>query len=188
MYPAPDDLLTLGNKALLRLHKTAFLCSRDYPSAIEKPVYLWALEQRYEGTCVLSGFHSRLEQAVLRYLLQGQWHPVVYALGRGIQPSTRFEYEVPVAAGHLLFVTPFADDVHSITPDTAAIRNQLVAELADSFFIPYLTPGGNLNELLQHPAFGAKPIVTLDLPENYPLKALGAKIFRSALALSHNQQ
>ncbi|UYZ58008.1 hypothetical protein [Hymenobacter latericus] len=185
MITSAEQFLTLGNKALLRLPKTAFLCSRDYPSAIERQVYLWALEQRALATCVLSGFHSRLEQKVLRYLLQGLWQPVVYALARGIQPGTRFEYEMQVAAGRLLFITPFAEDVHTITPDTASIRNLLIADLADSFFIPYLTPGGNLNDLLQHEAFRRKPIVTLDLPENYPLKALGATVFRPMLALSN---
>ncbi|MCC3156529.1 hypothetical protein LJ737_04725 [Hymenobacter sp. 15J16-1T3B] len=180
-----DELYTLGNKALFKLPKTAFFCSRDYPPAIERLTFLWAMEQRYRGHCVLSGFHSRLEQAVLRYLLQGEWQPVIYALGRGIQPGTRFEYEADIAAGRLLFVTPFEPGVHVVTQDTADIRNLLIADLADQFFVPYLAPGGNLDRLLRTDAVGAKPILTLDLPENQPLLARGARLYRPGGVLGH---
>lgn len=181
----PDELYTLGNKALFRLPKTAFFCSRDYPATIERPTFLWAMEQRYRGNCILSGFHSRLEQAVLRYLLQGQWQPVIHALGRGIQPGTRFEYEADITRGRLLFVTPFEPEVHTVTQDTATIRNLLVADLADQFFIPYLAPGGNLDRLLRDDSMRTKPIVTLDLPENQPLLARGAQVFQPAGVLGH---
>jgi hypothetical protein len=99
MHTLPQELYTLGNKALFRLPKTGFFCSRDYPAAIERPTLLWAMQQRYEGCCIVSGFHARLEQAILRYFLRAEWQPLIYALGRGIQPNTRFEYETPVAAG-----------------------------------------------------------------------------------------
>ncbi|GAB3829796.1 DNA-binding protein [Hymenobacter jeollabukensis] len=179
------ELYTLGNKALFKLPKTAFFCSRDYPAAIERQTFLWAMEQRYRGHCILSGFHSRLEQAVLRYLLQGHWQPVIYALGRGIQPGTRFEYEADITAGRLLFVTPFEPGVQSVTQDTADIRNLLIADLADQFFIPYLSPGGNLERLLRIETIRAKPILTLDLPENQPLLALGAQLYRPGGVLGH---
>lgn len=175
-----DELYTLGNKALLKLPKTAFFCSRDYPAAIERPTFLWAMEQRYRGNCVLSGFHSRLEQAVLRYLLQGTWQPVIYVLGRGIQPGTRFEYEADVTSGRLLFVTPFEPQIHAVTQDTADIRNLLIADLADQFFVPYLAPGGNLDRLLRDEIVLNKSILTLDLPENQPLLARGAQLYRPA--------
>lgn len=181
----PDELYTLGNKALFRLPKTAFFCSRDYPATIERPTFLWAMEQRYRGNCVLSGFHSRLEQHVLRYLLQGSWQPVIYVLGRGIQPGTRFEYEADVASGRLLFVTPFEPQLHAVTQETADIRNLLIADLADQFFIPYLAPGGNLDRLLRDDIVRDKPILTLDLPANEPLLARGAQVYRPAGVLGH---
>jgi predicted Rossmann fold nucleotide-binding protein DprA/Smf involved in DNA uptake len=178
MHTNPKELYTLGNKALLRLPKTAFFCSRNYPPAIERLTFLWAMEQRYHGCCVVSGFHSKLEQNVLRYFLQGDWQPVIFALGRGLQPSTRFEYEVPVTAGRLLFVTPFEPAVQTVTPETADIRNLLVADLADHFFIPFLAPGGNLDRMLRREKHLSKPILTLDLPENRPLRELGACVFQ----------
>jgi hypothetical protein len=178
MNTAPDELRTLGNTALLQLPKTAFFCSRDYPPAIEQPTYVWALEQRYRGVCVISGFHSRLEQAVFRYLLQGNEQPIIYVLGRGIQASVRLEYGPEIEAGRLLFVTPFESDVRTITQETANIRNLLLADMADRFFIPYVAPDGNIDRLLQTPQARNKPVYTLNIPENSALLARGARPFR----------
>ncbi|MBC8083735.1 MAG: DNA-binding protein [Hymenobacter sp.] len=176
----PEELRTLGNLALLRQPKTAFFCSRHYPESIERPTYLWALEQRYAHNCVLSGFHSRLEQAVFRYLLQGSEQPIVYVLGRGIQPNLRFEYSTEIAAGRLLFLTPFESTVRSITAETAEIRNLLLADLADQFFVPFMTAGGNIDQLLAHPLAEGKPVFTLDLPMNLLLLRRGVCPYRPA--------
>lgn len=186
MSIAPEELRSLGNLFLLKLHKTAFFCSRQYPPHIERPTYLWALEQRYRRRCVLSGFHSRLEQTVFRYLLQGPKQPIIYVLGRGIQPSVRFEYSPEIDAERLLFLTPFEVSVKTITAETAEIRNLLIADLADEFFIPYLSPGGNLDKLLEHPTAKNKPIYTLDLPENQALLERGALPYRPTGVLGRN--
>ena len=177
MSIAPDELHTLGNIDLLRLIKTAFFCSRNYPPAIERATYLWVLEQRHQGHCLLSGFHSKLEQTIFRYLLARRY-PIVYALGRGIQQGLYLEYEPEIAAEHLLFVTPFEPKVTTISQETADIRNLLVLDLADNFFIPYMAPGGNLERLFQNKVAQGKPIVTLDLPENELLIRNGATIYR----------
>jgi len=176
----PEELRTLGNPALLQQPKTALFCSRQYPEAIEKPTYLWALEQRYARTCVLSGFHSKLEQAVFRYLLQGPDQPIIYALGRGIQPNLRFEYGTEIEANRLLFITLFESSVRSITAETAEIRNLMLADLADQFFVPYMTANGNIERLLAHPVAQGKPVYTLDLPVNRPLLQKGAHPYRPA--------
>jgi hypothetical protein len=62
---------TLGNTDLLNLQKVAFLCSRKCPAAVVLKSYDWAIEQRDNGVCVISGFHSRIEKDVLHYLLKG---------------------------------------------------------------------------------------------------------------------
>ena len=51
---------TSGNIELLKLHKTAFLCSRKIPAGIVLKCYDWAIVQRDAGKCVVGGFHSRL--------------------------------------------------------------------------------------------------------------------------------
>lgn len=178
MQIAAEELRTLGETALLHQCKTAFFCSREYPAVIEYLTYVWALEQRYEQHCIVSGFHSRLEQAVFRYLLQGPTQPIIYALGRGIQQNVRMEYGPEIAAGRLLFVSPFETNVRHITDETAEIRNLLIADLAEDFFIPYLRPGGNIDRLLKEPAAKGKTVYTLDLSVNRALLRRGAKPWR----------
>lgn len=174
MRIAPEELRSLGNLRLLQQRKTAFFCSREYPAEVERLACLWALEQRYLQRCVMSGFHSRLEQSIFRYLLQGSRQPIIYVLGRGLQTNVRLEYGPEIAAGSLLFLSPFEATVRTITAETADIRNLLIADLADEFFIPYLQPGGNLDALLAHPIAKGKPVYTLNIPQNRPLLKRGA--------------
>ena len=51
-----------GNKSLLQLPKTAFFCSRSIPAEEILRTYDWAREQRKQGTCIISGFHSIIEK------------------------------------------------------------------------------------------------------------------------------
>jgi predicted Rossmann fold nucleotide-binding protein DprA/Smf involved in DNA uptake len=186
MTIAPEELRLLGNAELLKLPKTAFFCSRTYPADIEHAANLWALDQRATGHCVLSGFHSQLEQSIFRYLLQGPEQPIVYVLARGIQPNVRSEYAREIKAGRLLFVTPFEPDVAASSQETADIRNLLIADLADQFFIPYLVAGGTLDQLLQSPSAQGKPVLTLDLPANQGLLARGAQLYHPGMFGPHS--
>lgn len=181
MNIAPEELYTLGNLALLQQPKTTFFCSREYPASIEEPTYQWAQAQRERKRCIFSAFHSQLEQKMLRYLLHEPEQPVIYALGRGIQPNLRLQYGPELKAGNLLVLTIFEPDVRTITSETAEIRNLLLADLSDEFFIPYLTPGGRIDQLLDQPAAQGKPIITLDIPENEPLLRRGAQVWRETV-------
>ena len=75
---------SLGNTELLKLHKTAFLCSREIPASVVLKCYDWVIEQRDQGNCIISGFHSRIEKDVFHYLLAGT-QPVIMALARGMK-------------------------------------------------------------------------------------------------------
>ncbi len=50
------ELTYLGNKKLLDLHKTAFLCSRTVISSAVLRSYDWAMQLNVEQTVVVSGF------------------------------------------------------------------------------------------------------------------------------------
>ncbi|WP_188556927.1 hypothetical protein [Hymenobacter glacieicola] len=144
------------------------------------------MEQRQLGYCVVSGFNSRLEQSVFRFLRQDLQQPIVYVLGRGIQPNLPFDYERDIQLGRLLFVSPFEPSVSTVTQEAADIRDLLLVELAERFFIPYVTPGGNLERLLQSEAARCKPIITLDLPQNEALLRCGAHIYQPPGLLTHS--
>ncbi|TGD81672.1 DNA-binding protein [Hymenobacter wooponensis] len=180
-----EELRLLGNKSLLELPRTAFFCSRNYPVSIERATYLWALEQRMHRRCVLSSFHSQLEQSVFRYLRQEPKQPILYALGRGIQPSLSMEYSREIELGHLLFLSRFDEEVKVVTPESANLRNLLMVDMADELFIPYVRTGGNLERLLTSAVARFKPLLTLDLPANRPLLQRGARIYRPQQLVGH---
>jgi hypothetical protein len=138
---------SLGNKDILNLPKTAFLCSRQIPASVVLKCYDWAIAQREAGNCVISGFHSPLEKDVLHYLLKGT-QPIIVALARGLKIRVESEFKKPLDQGRLLIITPFEASVKRVTKETAAIRNRMMIEIADKVVVGYASPGGQLEQLL----------------------------------------
>ncbi len=136
-----------GNKELLRLHKTAFLCSRKIPASAVLKCYDWAIDRRNMGECVISGFHSTIEKDVLHYLLKGQ-QPIIVALARGLKDKVDTNLRKAFDDGRLLIITPFTTEVKRVTQDTAKERNRLMIEMADVVTIGHLNENGSLRKLL----------------------------------------
>jgi hypothetical protein len=139
----------LGDVDLLKLPKTAFLCSRQVPASVVLKCYDWAIEQREKGNCVISGFHSQIEKDVLHYLLKGK-QPIILALARGLKEKLEPEFVKPLEQGRLLIITPFDKSVKRVSIQNAQTRNQLMTTLADQITIGYASPGGRLESALQH--------------------------------------
>ncbi len=137
----------LGNESLLRLKKTAFLCSRKVPASAVLKCYDWAIEQREAGNCVISGFHSQLEKDVLYYLFKGK-QPIIIALARGLKEKIEVELIKPLEEGRILIISPFDKSVKRVTEQTAEIRNRMMIELADNITVGYASKGGKLEALL----------------------------------------
>lgn len=138
-----------GNIDLIKLPKTAFLCSRKVPASVVLKCYDWAIEQREKKHCVISGFHSQLEKDVLHYLLKGK-QPIILVLARGLKEKIEPELLRPLEQGRLLILSPFSADVRRITAQTVALRHTYMIELADSVTIGYVHKGGQLEKLLSH--------------------------------------
>jgi len=137
---------TLGDTSILQQHKVAFLCSRKCPGTAIIKSFDWAIEQREKGVCVISGFHSGIEQDVLHYLLKGT-QPIILALARGIKKRLEPELKQAIDSDRLLIITPFAETVTRVTEETATQRNRLMMEVADEIVIAHASPGGNLERL-----------------------------------------
>jgi len=138
----------IGNIELLKLSKTAFLCSRQVPASVVLKCYDWAIEQREKSNCVISGFHSQIEKDVLHYLLKGK-QPIILALPRGLKEKLEPEFVKLLEQGRLLIITPFDKSVKRVSSQNAQTRNQLMINLADQITIGYASPGGLLEELLK---------------------------------------
>ena len=137
----------IGNVELLKLAKTAFLCSRKVPASVVLKCYDWAIAQREAGNCVISGFHSQLEKDVLHYLLKGR-QPIILVLARGLKKKVELEFEQPLNDGRMLIISPFESSVTRASEVTAAMRNKLMIELADELYIGHASVGGSLDKLL----------------------------------------
>ena len=61
------------------------------------------------------------------------------------------------------------------TSDTARIRNEFVAALADKVFVSYAVPGGKTELFCRKILAWGKPLLTFDSLENAPLFAVGAR-------------
>jgi len=140
----------IGNKDLLNLPKTAFLCSRKVPASIILKCYDWAIEQRDAGNCIISGFHSQIERDVFHYLGKGT-QPIIIAMARGIPDKLPLNLKKQVEDGRILIISPFAKNVTKVTIETASIRNRMMIEIADEIIVGYADPNGKLSQILNDP-------------------------------------
>ena len=137
-----------GNKVIVNLHKTAFLCSRKCPADIILKSLDWAKNKKDKGECVISCFHSRIEKDVFDILIKGT-QPLMLVLARGMKKRWPKEIKKAVEQERLLIVSPFDKTVTYITQETANKRNKIMADIADEVFLAYATKDGNLDELLK---------------------------------------
>ena len=121
----------LGNKELLNWRKIGFLASRKiaYPAIL--PTLDWAVEiSKRTDVAVVSGFHSRLEKDVLKFLLQGKCG-IIIVLARGMYRKLPKVYEEAMNENRLLIIALEKDTVTRVSERIAHKRNKYVEKLAD---------------------------------------------------------
>lgn len=144
---APVAVTIAGSPIALSGPMTAFFCSKETPGATILKAFDQAAAWRDDERCVISGFHSPLEQECLDILLRGK-QPLVMALARGLGVL-----RLPIAQrkalddGRLTIVSPFPATERRATTDLARQRNFLVAALADEVVFGFVASGGALSEL-----------------------------------------
>jgi len=108
------------------------------------------------GRVIVSGFHSPLEQQVLRSLLRRNGR-VVKVLARGMTDyRSQPEEREPLAAGRMLVITACAPETRRTTRDSALARNRLVLELATEIVAPHVAAGSPLAALLEKSALAGR--------------------------------
>ena len=141
------SLTGIGNPDLLDLPMTAFFASRQCPGTAIRAAMDWALQQARAKAVVVSGFHSPLEQSVLKVLIEGR-SPVVAVLARPVQGAKLpAEWVEPLAQGRLAVVSATTTAIR-LTGEIATARNHLVAHLATDIVVAHASPGGVLASLL----------------------------------------
>lgn len=136
----------LGNQVLLDVPLTAFFSSRQCPGVAIRAAMSWALDQAKQRQPVVSGFHSPLEQSVLKVLLQARC-PVVVVLARPVAGALLPpEWAEPLAQDRMAVVSAAARSGR-LTEELAAQRNERVAELASQIVVAHASPCGRLAAL-----------------------------------------
>ena len=121
----------------------------------------WALEQARQQQPVISGFHSPLEQSVLKVLLQAR-SPVVAVLARPVE-GARLDraWAEPLAQGRMAVVTA-ATRSSRLTADMAHQRNEWAAQLASQIVVAHASPGGRLAACCEAWGLQGRPVLRLD--------------------------
>jgi predicted Rossmann fold nucleotide-binding protein DprA/Smf involved in DNA uptake len=165
---------TLGEHAILRRLKLAFICSQKCPGNIILNAYDFAHLVRRSGRTIVSGFHAPIEKDCLPILLRGQ-DPIIIVQGHRLS-TTRLpaEWQKAIEAGRLLLVSPFTDKQKRVTTQLAEERNRFVADLADEILIAYAHPGGKTEKLAAELLKSPKRVYTFDSPANRRLVEWGA--------------
>ena len=156
----PAQLSAVGNLDLLGLPKTALFCSVNCPGSAILSTYDQAAQWRESGRCVISGFHSPVEEECLRILLRGT-QPIIICPARTLPKRVPAEWRQALAVGRLLVLSVFEVTENRKTKELAMRRNEFVAALADELWFAHITPGGQMEKLAQR----ARP--WHDLPERH---------------------
>ena len=149
---APAQLTAFGNLDLLALPKTALFCSARCPGAAILRAYDQAAHWRDTGRCIISGFHSPVEQECLRILLRGT-PPLILCPARSLPTRIPAEWQTPLADGRLLILSGFTAAEKRVTTELAIRRNVLVA---------HITPGGQSERLTHRLNVWSVPFSTME--------------------------
>ncbi|MCH9717713.1 MAG: DNA-binding protein [Gammaproteobacteria bacterium] len=135
-----------GDEAILKQQKTAFFCSQKYPAKAVLPSFDWAEQARDNGICVVSGFHSLVEQNIRDILLMGE-QPLIWVIARSSYQNPPEWAKKALESNRLLIISPISEKQQSNrTTDT---RNRLIVAIADHIVIGYAAPGGKIESALQ---------------------------------------
>ena len=144
---AKHSLTGTGSANLLDVPMTAFFASRQCPGTAIRAAIDWALQQARAKAVVVSGFHSPLEQSVLKVLIQAR-SPVVAVLARPVSGAKLPpEWVEPLNQGLMAVVSANLTTTR-LTSEVAMARNNLVAQLATTIVAAYASPSGGLASLM----------------------------------------
>lgn len=127
------QLTHIGNEALLKLPKTAFLAPSKIATLSVLRCYDWAQMMCLENHCVVSGFSSKLEKEVLHFLLKDT-QSIILVLGRKMYSKLPEELKFPLGQGRLLIIS-ITNEVRQ-SRQNAYRRNCYTAELAEEVVFP----------------------------------------------------
>ena len=118
-----------------------------------------------------------MEKECLSLLLRGE-QPIIWCLAKRLAP-TRLpkEYADALSKGRQLMLSPFGEKTKRADEQTARVRNEFVAALADRVFVAHAAPGGKTEKFCRKVIGWRKALLTFKDPSNIALLNLGALPF-----------
>lgn len=131
-----NGLRGIGNPALWSAEKLGVLCSRHAPHIGRIPV----------ADVYLGGWHSPKEKEMLDWLLEKK-RRIIACPAWGIESMRIPDAWLPALEANRMLIL----EMQNRDGDLAAAeqRNRFVADHADKLFVPYKTPGGMLEKMLE---------------------------------------
>lgn len=172
-----ESLFALGNLDVLEHKPLALFCSVRCPGNLILKTYDLARTLRDKGVTVISGFHSPMEKECLNLLLRGNQPVIICPARRLSNTHLPKKYAIPLQEERLLLLSPFEEKTKRVTVDTANVRNEFVAALAESVFVAYAAPGSKTEVFCKKIIDAGKSLLTFDAPENISLFEMGAMPF-----------
>ena len=143
-------IVGFGKTALLDKPLLGLIASRECPGNVLLETLERVPQWVKAGRVIVSGFHSPLEQQVLRSLLRRNGL-AIKVLARCFSASgyrLAKEEQDAFANGRLLIISAFGADTPRVTRVSAIKRNELVIALSTEVMTPFISKGSPLEELL----------------------------------------
>jgi predicted Rossmann fold nucleotide-binding protein DprA/Smf involved in DNA uptake len=142
-----------GETALLSEPLLGLIGSRECPGQVLLETLDHVPQWVKARSVIVSGFHSPLEQQVLRSVLRRKGR-VIKVLARGLKPDgdgPRLPPEETAALreGRLLLISPFGPAVTRTTRATSLQRNRFVLTLSENTLVPHVSSGSPMEGLLR---------------------------------------
>jgi predicted Rossmann fold nucleotide-binding protein DprA/Smf involved in DNA uptake len=136
-----------GNKEIMKMKKTGFLCSRTAPETMVEKAYEWAVEKSGAGECAVCGNYSHIERDVFEILLKGSGKIILVAAWE-LAGIMRPDIQKALDDGRLLIVSPFGINSPNKSHFSAEIRNKLIVFLSNDLYIAHTEKGGTLERII----------------------------------------
>ena len=141
------QVAAIGNTALLNKTKIGLFCSRKCPAIKILEAYdkfkKWAADPEI---IIISGFHSPVEKECLKLLLAGKANIIICPARELDHMRILKEWQSALDDGRMLIISPFKEK--RADKQTTFQRNQLVAQLADELYMPYISQDSDLNRII----------------------------------------
>ena len=145
MNPSTEKI---GNAQLLKLNKTAFLCSRNTPEFQEKVILDWIKQLSPMTDCILCGNFSEMEQKVFTLLLEYKI-PTILVMPNAVAKRWNKDIEDALNEKRLLIFSIWSKQADDEVMCSSNDRNEVILLLADKTIVGYCRKGGKIEKQIE---------------------------------------